>query len=154
MRVFNNLKELKDAPYPVYVYIRQNIKNNASLAEIHRDMRFKNLSHDDVFDYYLGGKPCIIEETADLSNLTLYEENPETGDWFNILEKPGVFDVVDELEGGWIAFVIISNDSGGNTYFIPEWMKAHCENIQKSITLTYIDQDYSGNSEEEDGDNT
>jgi len=136
MKVFNNLKELEDAPFPIYVYIRKNINNNASLAVIRDQMRRFHFTEDQVFDYYLGGKPCIIETYDDLSHLNLWEENPETEEWYTILEKPGDFDVIDEFHEGWIAFVIISNNSGGNTYFVPTWMKDLCPNIQKSIDIT------------------
>lgn len=136
MKVFNNLEELRDAPYPIYVHVRKCIKNNASLAEIRRDMVKRNFGPDQAFDYYLGGKPVILETISELSNLTTDEENPATGEWYHILEKSSPFDVVDELEGGWTAFTILGNNSGGNIYFVPDWMKEHCPNIQESIDLS------------------
>jgi hypothetical protein len=82
---------------------------------------------NEPFDTCFGGNFYLVEQLGDLAIITTAEGGTlETG--------PGTFDECCRLADGYAVVLLCTNNSGGNTYFIPE--ECVTPHVLRSITLT------------------
>lgn len=82
---------------------------------------------NEPFDTCFGGNFYLVEQLSDLAMITTAEGGTlETG--------PGTFDECCRLADGYAVVLLCTNNSGGNTYFIPE--ECVTPHVLRSITLT------------------
>lgn len=82
----------------------------------------------------LGGAFYVVETAEDLKQIKVLEKD-DNGGWNSLYYTEGSFDSAEFLANGrYAAFLMIWNNAGGNTYFIPqEFCNKH---VLDSITLT------------------
>lgn len=91
------------------------------------------------FDYNFGGDCHLVETAEDLKSIDTLVPLPDGSSCFSLFEKASVYDVCSETESQkFIQVVLISNNSGGATYFIPVDIAANCPTVQESIELTRV----------------
>ena len=82
---------------------------------------------NEPFDTCFGGNFYLVEQLGDLAMITAAEGGTlEAG--------PGTFDECCRLADGYAVVLLCTNNSGGNTYFIPE--ECVTPHVLRSITLT------------------
>jgi hypothetical protein len=135
MKEFQNLMELKDAPEEVFFEIQAII--TTSLEEMAQmKMRDTPIAADPFivnFEEFLGGKIYLVEELSDLKEVQSYDHH-----YCSVLEAAGSFDVAHYLPSQEFVFMsYITNDAGGNGYFIPSDIVSCVPNIESSIGLSH-----------------
>lgn len=141
MKVYKDLKALQDEqPYI------------SKVVEVY----CTDIDEGESFDTIFGGNVHVLETTDELAHITSLTGIDETGNVYesifdagamryaNLLEAPGDFDIaVAHLRGEFFEFVLITNNSGGNAYFVPFSMAKDCPNIEKSLLRTMLFSDRS-----------
>jgi hypothetical protein len=134
MKKFRTLLELKDAPQEVFLEIKT-IMMAAIRTVKESKMRAGPLAIDSAlqpFDSMLGGDVFLVEGLEDLKEITHYDD-----DWWSVLEKPGMFDAAYYTPSQEFIFMFFTtNDSGGNSYYIPKDIADCVPNIKKCIELS------------------
>jgi hypothetical protein len=137
MRKYTKYHQLKDAPYPVFKFVHDILlPDKKSYAEALQEASKSDIEEKDFLEWAMGGFIYVLEELEDLEEIETNIEHPVEDRWLTLRETGSAFDAVDILEGGWIAIHNITNNSGGPTYFIPDWMKQHTHYIDDSIQLS------------------
>jgi hypothetical protein len=114
-------------------------------GELSCDEAFDLPFEDDprVFQYYFGGDVYVAECLEDLKQIDtldticpkgLVYDSLEGSRWANLLESAGaVFDIA-ECVGDFYRFWLATNNSGGNTYYVPKSFA--CDSLSASVRLT------------------
>jgi hypothetical protein len=134
MKIYRTIEDLEKAPEQVRNHmssiIQVDLKNlaeaNAALGLPHE------VEYENLFDWLLGGFVYELETIEDLDQIETSEPSEDGKRWLSLREYPGYFDAVDVISGYTVIWYANTN-SGGPTFFIPDWMKLHCSYIQKSI---------------------
>lgn len=71
------------------------------------------------YEDYFGGHFILVESLDDLKEIPVINSDTLSSDRPTLFDSAGRFDYVEAIEG-FMAILAISNNSGGNTYFIPE----------------------------------
>jgi len=125
MKSYNSLADLKEAPEAIYKYYESLCKDI-------------DLTGDD-FEAELGGSVHIVEQAEDLKEISSNYEKEE-GDYFSLLEHPGLFDwcgwdtIIDNAEdcgfkGDYFFIFYATNNSGGPTFWIPREIVLSVPNV-------------------------
>ena len=137
MKKFANLSELReDSSFlSEYLPIYNHLKNIIS-----QDVPNFMIDFIDIdFQYYFGGEIYIIEVYKDLVNIESWSERGDYN-YASILEEPTQFDICQYTEDkSFVILCMITNNSGGNTYFIPARFVKLCPNLEKTIELSTIE---------------
>lgn len=127
MKIYSTIKELVYAPIEIHEHMQM------ILGEYFEDN--KDIPEEDLFEWALGGLVYELEDLDDLKEIETHRTDPHDLDrWLTLAESAGEFDAVDELTDYTVIFSAVNN-SGGPTYFIPNWIKVHCPHVQETIEL-------------------
>ena len=78
-----------------------------------------NVLPEDTFMDILGGDFYIVESPEDLKEIKTFHFG-RTGEFLTLAEASGAFDEMTKIgEDEYVTLLVITNNSGGNTYFIP-----------------------------------
>lgn len=88
----------------------------------------------ECYDYCFGGHFYICDKPLDLEQVqTLLED--EDGRYKTLFETAASFDVAEKV-GDYIAVALLTNNSGGNTYFITKEVQEAIPHVVDCIELT------------------
>jgi len=90
------------------------------------------------FDYYCGGEIFIVETLQDLDKVVgiLPKDRRDNPDVTTapITEGGYIFDIADDKDlVNYVKLCLITNNSGGNQYYVPKRLKLSCVYIQLAI---------------------
>jgi hypothetical protein len=85
-----------------------------------------------------GGGIFIVESAQELGEIETASWSEEHGRYFSLAEVAAVFDVAEWAEPGgeYAVFLLITNNAGGNTYFVPRHIAEANSNATDSILMT------------------
>lgn len=112
MLEFNTYQDLKNTNMELYNYFEPLVSEEEQV---------------ETFDYLFGGRLYIIETLSELENIKGVNNA-------NLLEAVDQYDVADWSDpGNFAIFVLITSNSGGNSYAIPKYIADQCPNVDASI---------------------
>jgi hypothetical protein len=132
--------ELGRVPPEIAINILFGILNLADVDPSDTEMTIMLKKSDGLkildFDHYSGGDIFIVEKLQDLTQIVGILPADRRDDPSNMtapIDEGGyVFDVAEDY-GKWVLLCLITNNSGGNMYFVPQHLKASCVYIQMAI---------------------
>jgi hypothetical protein len=134
MKIYSKLPDLKEAPYPVYSWVKKILlREGQTYEELKEHTASMGIPEDEIFLWAMGGYVCQLETVEDLGYVQTNIPSEDEMSWLSLQETAGHFDAIDILEDDWICIFIATNNSGGPLFFIPGWMRLHCSYIEKSI---------------------
>ena len=96
---------------------------------------------DEDFVTYFGGNLYLIEEYADLTEIYL-PWDPNIVKDATILDGAAEFDIAEWVcDNTYAQMMLITNNGGGNTYFVPRIIARTVPNIIESMKLTKASHD-------------
>jgi len=87
---------------------------------------------DDLEELY-GGYFYLCETTADVDSIPTSVWNDFSEEFMTLGETPDIFDIC-ERKGEYVEILLITSNSGGDLYFIPE--EVTTPNLEESLLLT------------------
>jgi len=129
MKVYKSFEELKDADPYIQSYFVQ-LEHAKSFEELCNE-----ISNEEEFEGYYGGMICVIENDIDLKEIATDIEDPTANRWKSIDEVAYNFDEC-KIHHNYVVVYNTTNNSGGNTYFIPIKYLYEYPTIRKSIALS------------------
>lgn len=92
------------------------------------------IEDSEEYEDELGGAFYVVESAEDLKEVKVLERD-DNGGWNSLYYTEGSFDSAEFLANGkYAAFLMIWNNAGGNTYFIPKELCS--KHVLDSIALT------------------
>lgn len=136
MQQFKNLEELKLAPMSIYGEMKtlmerigEGLNETGMLTDVLNDDMIASLP----FMTYLGGDVFVVEDDEDLKEVSIYDD-------MSISELASAYDlaiILPKLD--YAMFVVMTTDSGGATYFIPQEIYEDSPNILLSLIISNPD---------------
>lgn len=128
MKMFRTMEELKEAP--------QFIQDHYSsiMDDIYSETG-DNMAHEE-FQYSLGGDVFFIESVDDLKQIQTNHTNPETGEYFSILDVSDSYDYCEWHDEDYVNIFYVTNNAGGPSFWIPRDIVEQVPNITESIEKT------------------
>jgi|GEM_PF-2655114 len=103
-------------------------------------------AQDLEFVSYFGGDIHIVESSKDLVEISLPSSWGADEDK-NITQGAEVFDIARYCcKGKYAEILLITNNGGGNTYFIPYSVVKQCKNVHLSIRMTIESEHAAANA--------
>lgn len=86
-----------------------------------------------LLDTILGGNVFLVETVEDLTQIKTGNWSASDERYLDVTEAVFIPDVIEETPTGkyWL-YVVITNNSGGSSYYIPREIFAMCENLMAS----------------------
>jgi len=95
-----------------------------------------NAEAEDLQNYF-GGNVFLIQKTVDLKEIPLVSTLHDEHDTRTILDTPDSFDMCREiLDGAFIEIMLMTNNGGGHTYYVPKSVADGTPNVRASVVLT------------------
>jgi len=129
MKIYKSFEELKTADPYIQSYFVQ-LEHAKSFEELCNE-----ISNEKEFESYYGGMICVIEDDIDLKEIATDIEDPTANRWKSIDEVAYNFDECCVYHN-YVVVYNTTNNSGGNTYFIPIKYLYQYLSIKESLILS------------------
>lgn len=105
-----NLGETLSRSSPIFKYLETTLKE---------------IDGGEGFQYAMGGFPYLVESKEDLAKVSDGK--------FSLLDKPLNLDICEHIDKEYVLCFFVTNNGGGDSYFIPRSVWADNANIAASI---------------------
>jgi len=125
-----NLKELREVADKVIV---------DNVLELYKQEEFNDYDREnDTFEFLLGGNIFLIETVEDLKEIDTTVPRTDTQGYKSLYETSAIFDIAYYIGPNqeYAMIVLIVNNSGGPTFYIPKDIYTQCRYIDESIVRT------------------
>jgi len=136
MIVIRSVYDIQKAPLPVRIELQKMVGN--AIKEASEDL-FRIFED---FDFTYGGAFYIVETPQELQNIPTDEHSEDGTRHLTLGETASTYELAYYLpDKSFACLVMITSNSGGDTWYIPQHLYMQSENLIQSIKMTSPDND-------------